>query len=144
VMMAGLTALDTRLVDAMSLGRQDLALRLAKRELARVEQFGRGSPPGLMAHMAAYVTASGGLPRDLLRQAAKTESEMIGLKHPSDWGALANAVGEAMGVCKDANAVQPDVVGEALLLHVWGGEDVPQGCEAVARAAKARGQQVAA
>ena len=144
VMMAGLTALDTRLVDALALGRQDLALRLADRERARVEQFGRGAPAGLMAHMAAYVTASGGLPRDLLRQAAKAESESIGLEHPGGWRALADAVGEALGDGKDASAVQPDVVGEALLLRVWGGEDLPQGCEAVVRAVKARGQQVAA
>ena len=40
--------------------------------------------------------------------------------------------------------MEPDLVGEALLLCVWGGADVREGCRAMVRAAKTRGQQVAA
>ena len=144
LMMAGLTALDTKLVAAMALGRQDLALRLADRELARVERFAKDAPAGLMAHLAAYVTASGGLTLEELRKAAKAESEAVGRVHPGGWGALADCVGEALRGDGGAKAVEPDVVGEALLLRVWGGEAVQEGCRAVARAAKARGAQVAA
>ena len=59
MMMAGLTALDTGLPPAMALGQADLAFRLADRERERVERFGRGAPPRLMEHMAAYVTVTG-------------------------------------------------------------------------------------
>ena len=141
LMMAGLTALDTGLVEALALGRQDLAFRLADRELERVRRFGDGAPRGLMEHMAAYVTVSGGLSREELRGAAKAESEAVGLVHPSGWGALADRAGEALRGGDGARAVEPDAIGEALLLRVWGGVE---GAAAVVRAAKERGRQVAA
>ena len=141
LMMAGLTALDTGLVEALALGRQDLAFRLADRELERVRRFGDGAPRGLMEHMAAYVTVSGGLSREELRGAAKTESEAVGLVHPSGWGAMADRAGEALRGGDGASAVEPDAIGEALLLRVWGGVE---GAAAVVRAAKERGRQVAA
>jgi hypothetical protein len=144
LMMAGLTALDTGLVDALALARADLALRLAGRECDRVERFGKGAPVGLMEHMAAYVTVSGGLSREELRQASKTESEAIGLAHPGGWGALADAVVEALRGGNGARPVEPDVVGEALLLRVWGEANVAEGCRAVVQAAKGRARQVAA
>ncbi|MCX6633607.1 MAG: SIR2 family protein, partial [Acidobacteria bacterium] len=144
LMMAGLTALDTGLVEALALARADLALRLADRECGRVERFGQGAPAGLMEHMAAYVTASAGLSREELRQASKAESEAIGRAHPGGWGALADAVTEALRGGNGARPVEPDVVGEALLLRVWGGANVADGCRAVVRAAKGRAPQVAA
>jgi hypothetical protein len=144
LMMAGLNALDTGLVPAMALGRPDLALWLADRERDRIERFDRGAPPGLMAHMAACVTVSGGLAREELQGAARVESEATGRVHPGGWGMLADRVAEALGGGQGARAVGPDVIGEALLLGVWGGTEVREGCKAVARAAKARGQQVAA
>jgi tetratricopeptide (TPR) repeat protein len=143
LMMAGLTALDTGLVVAMALTRWDLAFRLADRELERVQRFGHGAPPSLMEHMAAYVTVSGGLSLGELRQAAKVESEAIGRAHPAGWAAL-DGVGEALRGGDGARPVEPDVVGEALLLRVWGGAEVQEGCRAVVRAAKARPRQVAA
>lgn len=145
VMMAGLTALDTGLVTAMALTRADLAFRLADRERDRLERFGQGAPASLMEHLAAYVTVSGGLSREELRQAAKTESEVIGRTHPGGWGVLADRVGEALHGGDGARPVEPDVVGEALLLRVWGGSvNVHDGCQAVVRAAEARARQVAA
>jgi tetratricopeptide (TPR) repeat protein len=144
LMIAGLTALDTGLPAAMALGRADLAFRLADRERERVERFGHGSPSGLMGHMAAYVTASGGLSHAELREAAKAESEAVGLAHPGGWRALADAVGEGLRGGDGATAVKPDVVGEALLLLVWGGAEVAEGCRAVLRAAQVRRPQVVA
>lgn len=144
LMMAGLTALDTGLVEALALARPDLALRLAGRECDRVERFGQGAPARLMEHMAAYVTASGGLPREELRQASKAESEAIGLERSGGWGTLADAVTEALRGGNGARPVEPDVVGEALLLRVWGGANAGEGCRAVVRAAKRRARQVAA
>jgi tetratricopeptide (TPR) repeat protein len=144
LMMAGLTALDTGLPAAMALGRADLAFRLADRERGRVVRFGDGAPPRLMEHMAAYVTVSGGLSREHLRRAAKAESEATGRAHPSGWGVLADCVAEALRGGDGAKPVEPDVIGEALLLRVWGGAELQEGCEAVVRSAKARGRQVAA
>ena len=148
LMMAALNALETGLVEAMALGRPDLALHLAGRECDRVERFGQGAPRGLMEHMAAYATSSGGLSREELRGAAQAESEAIGLKHPGGWRALADQVAEVLGGGDGAKAVKPDIVGEALLLRVWGGVEVREGSKAVlraaTRAAKARGPHVAA
>jgi tetratricopeptide (TPR) repeat protein len=144
LMMAGVTALDTGLPAAMALGRADLAFRLAERERERVERFGGGAPRRLMEHMAAYVTVSGGLSREELRRAAKAESEATGREHPGGWGVLADSVGEAMRGGDGARPTEPDVVGEALLLGVWGGAEVGEGSGAVVRAAKVRRAQVAA
>ena len=143
-MMAALKALDTGLVAATALARPDLALSLAGRECERVQRFGKGAPPGLMEHMAAYVTASGGLSAEQLKQAAKAESEAIGRHHPQGWGVLADAVADALRVDAGATAVEPDVVGEALLLRVWGGPNTAAGCKATVRAAQTRPRQVAA
>ncbi|MGH9648048.1 MAG: tetratricopeptide repeat protein [Bryobacteraceae bacterium] len=145
LMMAGLTAMETGLAEAMALGRTDLAFRLAKRELGRVERFAHGASTRLMEHMAAYVTLCGGLSRQELREACKTESESIGHTHPSGWGALADHVWEALRVRDQAQPVQPDVVGEALLLDVW----TPparslDGTATVLRAVQRRGQPVVA
>ena len=74
-------------------------------------------------------------------RAAKTESEAVGLVHPSGWGAMADRAGEALRGGDGASAVEPDAIGEALLLRVWGGVE---GAAAVVRAAKERGRQVAA
>jgi tetratricopeptide (TPR) repeat protein len=143
LMMAGLTALDTGLVAAMALGRWDLAFRLADRERDRVERFGHGAPPHLMEHMAAYVTLSGGLSREDLRRAAQAESEVIGRAHPGGWSELADRVYEALRAGNEVKAVEPDVVGEALLLRVWGGAE-GHGGEVIVRAAQTRAEQVAA
>jgi tetratricopeptide (TPR) repeat protein len=144
LMMAGLTALDTGLVEAMAIARKDLALRLAQRECDRVERFGQGAPSGLMQHMTAYATLCGGLTRSELVSAAKTESEAIGLIHPKGPGVLADCVLEALRAGNEAKAVQPDVVGEALLLTVWGGEKADDGSGAVLRAKGKHTQRVAA
>ena len=131
-------------MEALSIARADLALRLAGRECERVERFGKGAPAGLMHHMAAYVTASGGLDHDELRHAARLESEAIGLTHPGGPRMMADAVLEALRGPGGAKPVGPDVVGEALLLRVWGAADVAEGSKAVVRAAQARGRRVAA
>ncbi len=145
LMMAGLTALDTKLVEALSFARVDLANELAKRELDRIVRFAGGAPPALLHHVAAYVTASGGLSRDELRGAAKAESEAIGLAHPSGWRALADSVAEALPATEGgAAAVVPDVIGEALLLRVWGGAEVNEGSRAVVRAAQSHLRHLAA
>ena len=89
------------------------------------------------------MTVSGGLAREDLRQAARIESEAIGRQRPSGWGVLADRVAEALQSGDGARAVEPDLVGEAFLLRVWGGAD-SEGCRAVVRASKARGRQVAA
>jgi hypothetical protein len=97
-----------------------------------------------MRHMAACATLSGGLARDELRQAAKAESGAIGRQHPGGWAVLADAVAGALGAGPAARPVEPDIVGEALLLRVWGGAEVLEGSGAVLRAAKTRAPQVAA
>ncbi len=145
LMMAGLTALDTGLVGALAIARPGLALRLAERELDRLSKVAREVPPGLMKHMAAYVTASAGLTRAELRAAAKAERAATGFTHPGGWGALAEDVERALKGKDGARPVEPDVVGEALLLHVWGLEEVAEGCRALVRAAASeRMRQVAA
>lgn len=144
LMIAGLTALDNGLPAAMALGRVDLAFRLADRELDRIGRFGRGAPVGLMEHMAAYVAISGGLSRGELGEAAKRESDAIGRRHPGGWAVLADSICEALRSGDGTRLAGPGVVGEALLLRVWGGSEVREGCNAVVRAAKAHGRRAVA
>jgi tetratricopeptide (TPR) repeat protein len=144
LMMAGLTALDTGVAKALALGRQDMALRLAERECGCVVRFGKGAPPPLMEYMAAFITVSGGLSREELREAARVESEAT-WAHPSERVGRAGGLPQGGAVGGDGvKAVEPDVVGEALLLRVWGGAENEEGSKAVIRAAKARGAEVAA
>ncbi|MEN6536591.1 MAG: tetratricopeptide repeat protein [Bryobacteraceae bacterium] len=144
LMMAGLTALETGLPSALAMNRADLALHLATRECERVARFAPNAPRGLMEHMAAYVTLSGGLPRGLLRVAAKAESESIGLNHPEGWRSLSGCVEDALRGAEGTRPIEPNVVGEAVLLHVWGAEEVSEGCSAVVRAAEFRPAQAVA
>src|SRR5262249_15218888 len=121
LMLAGLANLGTGVVGGVGRGRKGFGFGLAGRGSGRWGAVGVDAPAGLMTHMAAYVTVSGGLSAEELRQAAKDESEAIGRAHPGGWRALADAVGEALQGGAGARAVKPDVVGEALLLVAWGG-----------------------
>jgi len=97
-----------------------------------------------MAHLAAYVTVCGGLSGKELRAAAQAESEAIGYSHPQGWGVLADGMWDALREGEGAKAVQPDVVGEALLLVVWGGSRANEGAVAVGRAGEQYADRVAA
>ena len=151
LMMAALASVRSGVVDALTLTRTDLALRLADRELDRLSKFlpepamPRQPYCRLLQHMAAYVTACGGLsPADLL-PAAKVEAAELGIAYPGGPGALADALRGALpGSVNGAAAVLPDIVGEALLLRVFGGLDLASGSAALCRAARGREDKVAA
>jgi tetratricopeptide (TPR) repeat protein len=144
LMIAGLTALDTGLPAAMALGRVDLAFRLADRELSRIAHFSKDTPVGLLEHMVACVTISGGLSREELREMAKTESDAVGRQHPAGWAALADATAEALRAGDRVKPVEPAAVGEALLLRLWGSLEVREGCKSAVRVARAHGPRVVA
>ena len=138
LMMAAFTGLDTGLPAALARNRTDLAHGLAAREGERIATIEPRVPRRLLEHMAAYLTLAGDLPQDPLRQVAKAESEAIGLHHHDGWGALVDVVGNSL------RPVQPDIIGEAFLLHVWGGSEIDEGCRAIVRAVDSRPEQVIA
>jgi tetratricopeptide (TPR) repeat protein len=141
LMMAAVVARQPgSLPQALSLTRTDLAFRLADRELDRVRKF---LPPGapteaaqLLTHLAGIVTASRSLePADLVA-IAKEESVALALDFPGGVRVAALRAAEALNRQGRPAPIEPDIIGEAALLRCFGGENSPEGAEALVRAAR--------
>jgi hypothetical protein len=117
VMMAALAAWEKGLYGALILSRPDLAVEMARRERTRL---GKHSNSMLLPHLAAHSTLCGGFDRERLRQAAREESEALGLQYGSGPGQLAGDLAELLpGSAPGASGtIQPDIVGEAFVLDV--------------------------
>ena len=120
LMMAALYSVETGVTNALTLGRADLALKLAAREQNRIAGFapgGAGRP--MMVHLATCATLSGGFTKDEALKTAKRECEELGKPLPGP-GDLVEHLADALpGLEGGIAAVTPDLIGEALLtLHL--------------------------
>ncbi len=126
--IAAATAARSGLPGVLAMGEVELARTVAETELGRIRKvaLGRGAPAGLaplLDHAAAVATLCEGLTGDEARAAIAREAEALGYALPAGPAALRDALAEAMP--DDAGGlapVEPDFVGEALMLAVWGGE----------------------
>ena len=139
LMLAATTAAREGFGQVLALGSQDLAFSVAKTELARIlkvvesHNVSENLVP-LVKHVAAVVTLRQGLTSAAMREMIEQESEKLGYNLPHGAAALRDAF--AVALPNDAGgiaAVEPDVIGEALLLDVWR-EDNIQAIPAIARA----------
>lgn len=145
LMMAGLAATRTGEAATLSLGRTDLAFRLAERELARIAELGKanGVDPGLMVRMAAYVTLCQGLDAAGILTAIAAERAALDLPAAGDHDLGARVLSEAFPRNGGAAPMTPDMIGEAAILLALP-EDSAAGRSTVLRAFGQAGQRVAA
>ncbi len=127
--IAAATAARSGLAGVLAMGEVELARIVAETELARIRRVapGRGAPAGLaplLDHAAAVATLCEGLTADEARAAIAREAEALGYALPAGPAALRDALAVAMPDGAGGLApVEPDFVGEALLLAVWGGKE---------------------
>ena len=139
LMLAAATAAREGFGQVLAMGSTELAFSVAKTELARIlkvleSQNVSMSLAPLVKHVAAVVTLRQGLTPEAAREMVEQESEKLGYNLPHGSAALRDAF--AVALPDDAGgitAVEPDMIGEALLLDVWR-EDNIQALPAITRA----------
>ena len=139
LMLAAATAAREGFGRVLAMGSIDLAFSVAETELARIlkvvesQNVSAGLAP-LVKHVAAVATLRQGLTSEVTREVIERESEKLGYNLPHGSAAMRDAF--AVALPNDAGgiaAVEPDMIGEALLLEVWR-EDNIQALPAIARA----------
>jgi tetratricopeptide (TPR) repeat protein len=127
LVMAGLLARDMPPLGALGPRRLDAAIKLADRELVRLERIAAPSRVGrdVIRHMAAFNGLVGGLPEDGLVESVRSEL--------AAWGGAADARSVAVlleqefpGRRETAEAAhlattQPDLIGEAVIVRAFEG-----------------------
>ena len=139
LMLAAVTVARTGLGHVLAMGPQDLVLNVARSELERIlrvveSQGVSQSLAPLIKHVAAVATLRQGLTSEATREVIEQESGELGYNLPNGSATLRDAF--AVALTRDDGgiaAVEPDMIGEALLLDVWN-EDNIQALPAIARA----------
>ena len=139
LMLAAATAAREGFGQVLTMGSSELAFSVAKAELARIlkvvdSQNVSTSLAPLVKHVAAVATLRQGLTSEAMREVIERESEELGYNLPNGSAALRDAF--AVALPNDAGgiaAIEPDMIGEALLLDVWR-EDNTHAVPAIARA----------
>ena len=139
LMLAAVTMAREGFGQVLAMGSEDLAFSVAETELARIlkvveSQNVSTSLAPLVKHVAAVATLRQGLTSEEAREMIERESEELGYNLPNGSAALRDAL--AMALPNDGGgiaAVEPNMIGEALLLDVWR-EDNIQALPAIARA----------
>ena len=139
LMLAAATAAREGFGQVLTMGSSELAFSVAKTELARIlkvvdSQHVSASLAPLVKHVAAVATLRQGLTSEAMREVIERESEELGYNLPNGPAALRDAF--AVALPNDTGgiaAIEPDMIGEALLLDVWR-EDNTHAVPAIARA----------
>nr|WP_315240452.1 tetratricopeptide repeat protein [uncultured Albidiferax sp.] len=127
---------------ALTLGRTDLADRVAQGEIDRLTTLARAHSltPELVLHLAACATLAQGLTRAAFLPLAAAEQQATGWTQPDAPAALFKLLQQALPGPQGIAPVIPDMVGEALLVRLLPGDE---GHEAVLRCYTALGHRVA-
>ena len=139
LMLAAATAAREGFGQVLTMGSSELAFSVAKTELARIlkvvdSQHVSASLAPLVKHVAAVATLRQGLTSEAMREVIERESEELGYNLPNGPATLRDAF--AVALPNDTGgiaAIEPDMIGEALLLDVWR-EDNTHAVPAIARA----------
>jgi hypothetical protein len=153
LVMAGVIARDQTPLGALGLRRLDAALRLAKRELERLEREGAAEDKRIAKHVIRHIAAFnglvGGLPMDGLP--GRVAAELAAWGPPADAQAVAGLLAQQFPVQSGAaeasrlSTTQPDLIGEAMIVLAFEGEPwLPAEAAPTVRRAYAIGQTRAA
>ena len=119
LMMAGLTAVRSRVPHVLANGREDLARALAQAEIERIGRLARdrGLDGPFLQHLAACATLTDGVAFDAAEALALEEQQALQLP-PVDGASVAAAMADALqGPTSDViDAIRPDLIGEAAIL----------------------------
>ncbi|MEO5371217.1 MAG: toll/interleukin-1 receptor domain-containing protein [Magnetococcus sp. DMHC-1] len=156
-MMAGQLLADN---EPLPKTRTDLAMRLAEREESRIAGITKNVDQGvpvkyldmiqtdqgnLLKHLAAFVTLCGGLEPKVLHQIVEQEARELKRSLVTGSVAVTAEILHALMPAPDggAEAMQPDIIGEAFILRSLGEGKEEAGLAAVQRAFAIAGQQCA-
>jgi len=125
LMMAALEMVKVGHADVLTLGRTELAHKLAERELDRLakQAEARNINPELVKHLAACITLSQGISHAACQDFATKEKEAIGRPSGGDPAELADLLREALPDTNGIAPVIPDLIGEALVLRILPPDD---------------------
>lgn len=134
LMMAALTMTEMGYAKSLTLGRTDLAHALASREANRLEKLSLAAMlnPKLVQHLAACVTLTKGMVWEDFEHFAAAERTLIQLPNGGDPADLADLLGQALPEGSRISPIEPDLIGEAFVLHVLKSQ---KGTETVLRCA---------
>ncbi len=141
LMMAALLAKEKDIAQVFALSRQDLAFELAARERSRIariaeERTGSHAQARLLCHLAAAVTLLDGVDRARLPALIEHEAQATGHALPEGWAPVMALLSEIMAPRGDgADALRPDMLGEAHPLTLLGDRGASTQDAAVARIA---------
>jgi hypothetical protein len=130
LMMAALAALEIGLNPALKRERVDLALELARKELRRIGRFAPNphdpTQQRLLEHLAGCAILEHGFTVEKLRRAIEEELQALRLKWPGGAGDLEAVLKRALpGERLPVAPVEPDFIGEALVLTALAKQDCP-------------------
>ena len=144
--MAGLTAARVGVPNALALSRDDLAFEIGDHELARVARIARsnGVSEEFACHMAGVTTLCLGLDQTTAYETIEREKAALGYEQAGDRATVYRALQEALSHEEaELEPILPDMIGEAVMLRLWGSEADAQGTETVLRAAAGSRTRVA-
>ena len=125
LMVAAVTAERNNLGSALALSSDELALSIAEKELLRIQEVATGNrvDPALaplINHLVAVTTLRQGLSAEVVHDVIETEADALRYKLPYGPEPLRNALAAALPAADgDVAAVEPDMIGQALLLKAW-------------------------
>ena len=125
LMLAAATAAREDFGQVLAMGSGDLAFSVAETEMARIlkvleSQNVSTSLVPLVKHVTAVATLRQGLTSEVAREMIEQESEELGYNLPNGSAALRDALAMALpNEVGSIASVEPDMIGEALLLDVW-------------------------
>ena len=125
LMVAAVTAERDNFGAALALNSDALALNIARNELSRIRKVAMGSRVDpvlapLVDHVVAVATLRQGLSKEAIHDVVKAEAAALEYELPYGPKPLREALVTALPAANgDMAAVEPDMIGEALLLLVW-------------------------
>ena len=125
LMVAAVTADRDGFGAALALSSDELALNIADKELLRIRNVATGKRVDrvlarLVDHLVAVATLRQGLTGDAAREVIETEAAKSGYALPYGPEPLRKALATALPAANGGvAAVEPDMIGEALLLKAW-------------------------
>eukprot|EP00439_Symbiodinium_sp_Y106_P088546 s1_g1082.t1 len=126
LMMAASLAAREDFASVLALARDDMALRIADDELARIDRIisTTDQPPAFVHHMVAMVTLCGGLNATLALEVIAEEEEALHHRLPSGPASCLELLQRVLPKIKNRLApIEPDMIGEAILMRVWADVD---------------------
>ncbi|WOF72790.1 tetratricopeptide repeat protein [Parvibaculaceae bacterium PLY_AMNH_Bact1] len=138
LMMAASLAAQESFASVLALARDDMALRIADDELARIDRTlsSTDEPRAFVHHMVAIVTLCGGLDQASALDMIMDEEKALRHRLPSGPAGCLDVLRQVLPMIEGRLApIEPDMIGEAVMLRVWESLDDEEMSQLINRAA---------